>query len=494
MSSRVDSRTILDAAVGGASPRMKKVLGAELRGFHAPFSERRFALIVVDVLLIFMAACAAMLSVQSLRGTAVDAGQFVRQWYWFPLLMGMWMVFALLNDLYDIPSSHNRNLTARRLLAIGGIGISLFMGIWLMPGIRFATGLVAAFWVFATAFVLAWRIAYITISRMVLPFEQRVVIVGGGERGKTIAQALDDAADLNYHLLGYVEDGISNETGFIDLPILGNTVDLRDLVEQHRVQHVVVATEGDIDEELFTGLIHCQANGVPVSWMPDLYEKLCYRIPIQHIDPSWGLYAMQDKPIFRRLHLSTKRMLDLALFVLALPVFLVVFPLLALAIKLDSTGSIFYKQIRCGRGGKPFEIFKFRTMVSDAEKDGQARWAAKDDDRITRVGRFLRKTRLDELPQIINILRGDMSFVGPRPERPQFVEELEDEIPFYGTRMLVKPGLSGWAQIHYDYGNTVDDARMKLQYDFYYVRYWSLWMDVYILFRTVAVVFQMKGM
>jgi exopolysaccharide biosynthesis polyprenyl glycosylphosphotransferase len=202
---------------------------------------------------------------------------------------------------------------------------------------------------------------------------------------------------------------------------------------------------------------------------------------------------MQGQPIFNRLRLISKRILDLVFIFLSLPILGLLLPFLALAVHLDSPGPVFYRQLRSGRAGKPFSIIKFRTMVVDAEKDGRARWATENDPRITRVGRFLRKTRLDELPQLINILKGDMSLVGPRPERPEFIEELQQAIPFYRVRLLVKPGLTGWAQIHYDYGNSVEDALIKLQYDFYYIRYWSLWLDLYTLFKTVYVVLRFKG-
>ncbi|MEM7035237.1 MAG: sugar transferase, partial [Chloroflexota bacterium] len=157
-------------------------------------------------------------------------------------------------------------------------------------------------------------------------------------------------------------------------------------------------------------------------------------------------------------------------------------------------GPSFYKQTRLGRGGQPFTILKFRTMHVDAEKEGQARWSHQQDDRITRIGKFLRISRLDETPQLWNILKGDMSLVGPRPERPEFAAQLEAQIPFYHTRVLMKPGLTGWAQIHYEYGNSTEDALIKLQYDFYYLRHWSFWLDIYTLFRTVAVVVKLKGM
>ena len=228
--------------------------------------------------------------------------------------------------------------------------------------------------------------------------------------------------------------------------------------------------------------------------MPDLYIRLKRRVPINEIDADWAFHAIQSQALFWRMKLGVKRVIDIVLILFGLPILGLILPLLALAIRLDSPGPIFYRQVRCGRAGKPFYIFKFRTMVDKAEKDGKPQWAKKNDSRITRVGRFLRKARLDELPQLINILRGDMSFIGPRPERPDFVNMLREKVPFYDTRLLVKPGLTGWAQVHYHYGNSAEDALVKLQYDFYYIRHWSLWLDLYILFRTVAVVFKLKGM
>ena len=170
-----------------------------------------------------------------------------------------------------------------------------------------------------------------------------------------------------------------------------------------------------------------------------------------------------------------------------------VFPIVALAIKLDSPGAIFYKQERVGQHGAAFTVYKFRSMVQNAERNGKAQWAIKGDARITKVGNFIRKTRLDELPQVLNVLRGEMSMVGPRPERYQFIEELQKQIPFYRTRLAAKPGLTGWAQINYGYGSTTQDALIKLQYDLYYLKHWSPWLDFKILLRTFAVVLKMQG-
>ncbi len=188
-----------------------------------------------------------------------------------------------------------------------------------------------------------------------------------------------------------------------------------------------------------------------------------------------------------------KRLLDIVCGSIIAVIFIIVFPFVAIAIKLDSPGSIFYKQARIGLNGKEFTIYKLRSMVKNAERPGQAQWAVKGDARITKVGNFIRKTRLDELPQAINILRGEMSIVGPRPERQQFIEKLELQIPNYATRLAVKPGLTGWAQVNYGYGSTMEDARIKHKHDIYYLHHQSFWLDCQILFRTFGVVFKMQG-
>lgn len=200
-----------------------------------------------------------------------------------------------------------------------------------------------------------------------------------------------------------------------------------------------------------------------------------------------------SKKQFNRFDRVGKRVLDIICGLMIAAIFAVVFPFVAIAIKLDSPGSIFYKQERVGLNGNKFTIYKLRSMVQNAERNGQAQWAVKGDARITKVGNFIRKTRLDELPQVINVLKGEMSMVGPRPERQQFIDKLEQQIPSYNNRLEVKPGLTGWAQVNYGYGSTVEDARIKLNYDLYYCKHQSLLLDFQILLRTFAVVFKMQG-
>ena len=208
---------------------------------------------------------------------------------------------------------------------------------------------------------------------------------------------------------------------------------------------------------------------------------------------SGDLSKETSKKQSNRFDLIGRRVLDIGCGLIIAAIFIIVFPFVAIAIKLDSPGAIFYKQERVGQYGAKFTVYKFRSMVQNAERNGKAQWAVKGDARITKVGNFIRKTRLDELPQVLNVLRGEMSMVGPRPERYQFIKELQQQIPFYRTRLAAKPGLTGWAQINYGYGSTVEDASIKLQYDLYYLKHWSPWLDLKILLRTFSVVLKMQG-
>lgn len=460
--------------------------------FQAPFSERRVLLVLGDALIVMLAVFGAFLLWHQIGNIDLDVTSYIKNhWYWFPCLLSGWWVLAWLNDLYYIPSSFDKITSTIRVAIVGITNLVIYLTIFYFIPNDMPRNFFLYFLLIIWPAMTLWRFMYATLFSR---FQHRVLIVGQGERGQSVVRILKQAAKLNYQVLGYVDDNpATSQIRDGDLPVLGKAADLTNLVQQLQIHEVVVAIERRLREKLFESLVECQANGVRVSLMSDLYQELHRKIPVEYIDPIWALYEMQNRLVFKRLDLGLKRLLDLVLLVVGLLVLAPLFPLVALAIRLDSPGPIFYRQTRCGRAGKPFSIIKFRTMVSDAEKDGKAQWATKNDHRITRVGRFLRKTRLDELPQLINVLRGEMSIIGPRPERPEFVEQLQQEIPFYRTRLMVKPGLTGWAQIQYSYGNSVEDALIKLQYDFYYLRYWSLWLDLYIIFRTFGVVFQFKG-
>jgi len=459
-----------------------------------PFSERRALLAVGDALVVNGAVLAA-LYLWARAGGGAFGPAFVRsRWFWFPILTVLWWLLALMGDLYDVPVAGQRLEITQRVGVVGLGLLAVYLAVYFfLPRDALPRLFFLFFMGIALAGVLLWRWTYATIFTLP-PFRRRVLIAGAGWAGRTIAQALARYSNADYHVVGFVDDDPEKQGATVaDLPMLGSSRDLLALVRAQRVDEVVVAITHRMQGELFQALMDCRAAGVHVVRMPALYEQLTHRMPVEHVERGWIVESVNDLPTLHRPAQWAKRLLDVVLGLLGALVFLMLLPFLALAITLDCPGPIFYRQVRLGLGGQPYRMFKLRTMVPNAEEDGQARWATADDERITRVGHILRKTRLDELPQVFNVLRGEMSIVGPRPERPEFVAELQEKIPFYRTRLCVKPGLTGWAQIHYGYGNSVEDALIKLQYDLYYIRHWSLWSDLYVIFKTVGVTLRCQG-
>ena len=331
-------------------------------------------LIAVDILCIFVAVWGAHLF-WTLSAPLNQSVTLLDRWHWFPLMLGGWVILASFNDLYDVPSSYRKVTSAKRVVATGLLGLLTYLGVFfllpdLLPRVFFLS-----FLLLAVPLIIAWRWAYAACSP-IINRPHHVLIVGEGERGQSIAKLLQNTSRLNFQVLGFVDNDVApSGLGQKHLPVLGAMADLPRLVQQKQVHEVVVATEQALTEDLFHLLIECQSHGVQVSWMPDLYEKLCRSIPIEHIDATWALYAMQGQPIFSRIQLVGKRLLDLAIVLFSLPMLMWIFPVVALLVRLDSPGPIFYRQVRSGRGGMPFSIIKFRTMVQDAEKEGQAIWA-----------------------------------------------------------------------------------------------------------------------
>ena len=267
--------------------------------------------------------------------------------------------------------------------------------------------------------------------------------------------------------------------------------DLADFISKNTVHRIVVAMNDRRGKLDIPRLLHCKMSGIKVCEWGTFYEIHANKIDIMSINPSFLIFGegFRQPKVLRLIKRVLDSLLALVVLILTIPLFIIV----AIAVKLESPGPIFYSQERVGRYNKPFHIYKFRSMVTDAEKGNSPVWAKKNDSRITRVGQFIRKTRLDELPQLWNILKGEMSFVGPRPERPVFVKELEEKIPFYSQRHIVKPGLTGWAQIRYEYGASIEDALKKLEYDLYYVKNMSIFLDIMTIMETVHVVLFRKG-
>ena len=319
------------------------------------------------------------------------------------------------------------------------------------------------------------------------PFARRVLILGTGELARQLGELLASPSS-SYTLAGYLECG---EEGVVSREqVIEKEGDLLATAQQVRVGIVVVALAERRGVLPLQEMMRCKLNGLEVVDAPTFYEIVQGKLMLEHMTPSWIIFSTG----FRRTALIDvyKRCVDLVLSVIGLLLTAPFFPLVALAIKLDSPGPLFFKQVRVGNGEKPFMLYKFRSMRQDAERNG-AVWAVKNDARVTAVGRFLRNSRIDEIPQLYNVLKGDMSFIGPRPERPEFVEGLKKDIYYYSKRHTIKPGLTGWAQVRYPYGATVEDAIEKLRYDLYYIKNLSFFLDTQIIFETVKVVLFGRG-
>lgn len=383
-------------------------------------------------------------------------------------------------------------IVGRLLLALALGSPLAYLLFYLMPGGQSAQMVLGYTLLYAACGQILLRQVMFT-ARSAGVGARRVLIVGTGPEAKTVEESLRTIGYPRYAVVGFYQAGAGDASALPSTQrVYTRESDFIEVVRRLRAQEVIVAVREQRGGVLpLRELLECRINGIPVTDLAGFYERVRGEVPIDSLKASWLIYGQgfaQDG-----LRTVIKRAFDIvastALLVLALPVML----LAAVAIFLESGLPIIYRQERVGRGGRTFVCLKFRSMRADAEKDGVARWAAAGDSRITRVGRIMRKTRIDELPQLINVLRGDMSLVGPRPERPRFVTELKEQIRFYDVRHSVKPGLTGWAQVRYSYGASVEDASKKLEYDLYYVKNHSLFLDVLILVETVRVILFREG-
>jgi sugar transferase (PEP-CTERM system associated) len=394
------------------------------------------------------------------------------------------------NDLYDLTRVHaKRELAVGVLQGIGAAAIALAAVSAIVPSLLIGTGTFTTMLVLLLVIVPVWRLAFDGLTRDP-HLEERILVVGAGQLARIVAQQIRQQHDFAYRLVGFVEEADVAADAIAVAPVVGSAAELPRIIPSLRVDRIVVSLSDRRGRLPLQELLQAKLAGVRVEDAATTYERLTGKILIDDLKPSWLIFS--DGFRASRVTKAIKRLFDVALamigMVLAAPLML----LTALAVRLDSPGPIFYCQERVGEDGRVFTLCKFRSMRVDAEQ-GTPVWAKDNDDRVTRVGRFIRLARLDELPQLWNVLRGDMSFVGPRPERPFFVEQLAAAIPFYMARHAVKPGVTGWAQVKYRYGSSIEDALEKLRYDLYYIKHQSLVFDFTILIDTVKVIVSGKG-
>jgi sugar transferase (PEP-CTERM system associated) len=396
------------------------------------------------------------------------------------------------NDFYDLTLVHsNRELIVRLLQAVGAASIILGALYFTMPALVIGDGIfVSALVVFLVA-ILGWRLLFNQLTGS-LKLEERILFVGTGDTARKVARQILAQRDFAYRVVGFIDDDRTRIGERIVNPaIVGTPEDIPGLVAKYQIDRIVVGLADRRGKLPIEQLLKAKMNGVRVEDATTTYERVTGKILIDDLRPSWLIFS--DGFRVSRWTRLMKRTIDLtlaaALAIVSVPAMI----LTAIAIWLESGRPVLYCQERVGENGRLFTLCKFRSMRHDAEEAGRPVWAKADDDRITRVGRVIRKTRLDELPQLWNVVLGDMSFVGPRPERPYFVNELARAIPFYQQRHAVKPGITGWAQVKYRYGSSLEDAMEKLRYDLYYIKHLSISFDLTIVFDTVKVVLFRKG-
>jgi sugar transferase (PEP-CTERM system associated) len=387
-------------------------------------------------------------------------------------------------DLYNLSwFVKKRELLARILPCIFIIGLIVVMTGFVFDDKQFSkVSYLLAFAIFSPAILVCRFIYYYVVN--IKGLKDKILIIGTTSIARQLLDELQRGDNPGFEVLGLVAEGRTPH--FEELPrcqILGPIKDLESILRQHPPDVVVVALSERRGTFPSKEILDCKLQGIRVEDWPTFYEKLTGKIHVQNLRPSWLIFA--DGFTRSDFIKGVKHCIDLVLVMLGLCMAWPFMLLIALLIKLDSVGPVFFRQERVGEHGKVFTLVKFRTMVADAEKNTGPVWAQNVDPRVTRLGKVLRRTGMDEIPQLLNVLKGDMSFVGPRPERPAFVAELQQQIPYYMQRLVVKPGITGWAQVRYGYGATLGDAIEKLQYDLYYIKNMSIFLDFLIILSTI---------
>jgi len=395
-------------------------------------------------------------------------------------------------DLYNIRIIRDlRELLFRLIQALGVASIVLAGIYYLYPQLIIGRGisLIAACIVLPAIF--AWRLLYrwFLMSR---GMEENILIIGTSPLALSLAEEITAHRTLGYRVAGFIGEETGRSIGkLVGFPVLGTCNDIPKVVQEHAISSIIVSVSDRRGKLPMDALLKCKMRGVEINEGVDFYEWITGKILIDKLRPSWLIFSSGfEKDQFTRV---SKRVSEMIFSFIALLFLMPLIIVIALLIKIESRGPVFFKQERVGEQGKVFVLYKFRSMRADAEEESGPVWAEGEDRRVTRVGKILRKMRLDEIPQLFNVLKGDMSIVGPRPERPFFVEQLSREIPFYNERHSVKPGITGWAQVCYSYGASVEDAKEKLQYDLFYIKHMSLLLDLEVIIDTLKVVFLGRG-
>ncbi|BCS33214.1 glycosyl transferase [Luteitalea sp. TBR-22] len=450
----------------------------------------RNAVLILFESVLLVAALAVATSVR-LGVDALQGPHAVQTLLKIGLVVGVCQVCLYYGELYDLRVvADRRELFVRVLQSLGAASLVLAALYYWFPALVIGRGVFLLAAAAVVSLVAGWRFAFEWVAGRVGPRE-RLLVVGTGAAALTLAAELRGRRrELGVKIIGFVDaEGIRPLGG--EEKVIGSVDDIPAIVREHQVDRVVVSLADARGKLPMDKLLDMKLAGVVFDHLASVYEEYTGKIALENLRPSWLIFSEG----FRKSALLTtaKRAADILAAVLGLVIAAPVMAIVAIAVRMTSHGPALYHQERVGQHGRTFTVHKFRSMRSDAEAATGAVWAQRNDSRVTPVGAFLRKTRLDEIPQLWNVLKGEMSLVGPRPERPEFVRMLTEQIPFYGQRHSVKPGVTGWAQVSYTYGASVEDAMEKLQYDLYYIKNLSMSLDLFVLFKTVQTVVLKRG-
>lgn len=455
------------------------------------FSLRSAACFIVETGIILMAVVSSFILLHGRAGTSVvSMGDVVAR----ALVITFFCQSCMyLLDLYNFRLFQTLGEMFFSLtIAVGVVCIGIGLLSYAIPKFGVAGKMYYLSILLASVSLLVWRLLFELYITKLAP-KENILIVGTGEVARQVGEEVNKSQRLGFRLVGFISPNSTGKDPHLGRTgkVLGNSDEMAGIIEQHDVSKVVVAITERRGEYPVKEMLALRVAGCPILEWPGFFEKLSGRIPIDSLAPSFFIFNEGFRKFW--FLLSVRRIVSAIVAAVSLILLLPFFLLVAAIIRFETPGSPIYSQIRVGRHGKHIRIYKFRSMRDDAELNGDAVWAVKNDPRITKVGSFLRKSRIDELPQLFNVFLGELDFVGPRPERPEFVEKLQKQIPYYALRHTVKPGITGWAQVMFHYSGTIDESKEKLQYDLFYIKNMSLKLDLLILFHTMKIVVLGRG-
>lgn len=459
------------------------------KGIHFEVSERKVLLRIFDIV-------SVLLSLE-IVGYYFRFDYFLvtkEQWLW-SLVLGFYLTaFGTVFELYDLKQSSKLDTTFKNIVITVSVTVLFYLFTPIvtpvLPDHRLE---IVYFYLSIVAAIFAWRYTYVTFIASPR-FYKKVIVLGEVSNIENLVKAFS-TSDPNYKIVGYINSNISsNETVKFKGLKEFSAGNLQKTIRDEGISEIVIAINDSetITPYLYNELTHLIEKGFTIREYTQVFEEITKRVPVQFVGKDFYKYFPFSRSNQNKLYMFYHRLMDIVCSIFGILIGIILLPFVIIGNLIGNKGKLFYMQTRVGKNGKSFNIYKFRTMVQDAEKDGM-KWADKNDARVTTFGRFLRRSRLDEIPQFINVLKGDMSIIGPRPERPLFVKELSKVIPFYETRHTIKPGLSGWAQVNSRYGSSIEDSLVKLQYDLYYIKHRSFFLDVNIIVKTLSTMVYYRG-